>query len=304
MDNKATKAIKSYLTLQQCHLQLVKPGNQWVDAAECAIQTFKNCFIGALGSTDVDFPIQLWDKLAPQVQDSINLLRQLQINPHISAYETLEGPYDWNHFPLAPHRTKAIIYEDADTRASWAPHGVDAWMLGPSKDHYQCHLYYDPKKSEQRVSGSADLFLQNCIEPTFTPVTHVKELADELQKMLATMPCKKLTLAILKMLKEHVNAYIAGNQLPQPPQPLDQRVQQRVIDGATQSLPPILQRVSTSQVTVLANNPTTPRKLQTTKRTHKCNTQANTLGSLPCITTVNIIKPTPTVHSPERSTTK
>jgi hypothetical protein len=74
MDNQATKTIKSYLTPQQCHLQLIKPGNHWVNAAERAIQTFKNCFFGALGMMDIDFPIQLWDKLAPQVQDSINLL--------------------------------------------------------------------------------------------------------------------------------------------------------------------------------------------------------------------------------------
>jgi hypothetical protein len=57
MDNQATKAIKTYLTPQQCRLQLVKPGNHRVNAAERAIQTFKNRFIGALGTTDVDFPI-------------------------------------------------------------------------------------------------------------------------------------------------------------------------------------------------------------------------------------------------------
>jgi hypothetical protein len=91
MDNQAMKAFKSYLTPQQCHLQLVKPGNHWVNAAESAIQTFKNCFIGALGTTDVDLPIQLWDKLAPQVLDFINLLRRSRINPNISAYETLKG---------------------------------------------------------------------------------------------------------------------------------------------------------------------------------------------------------------------
>jgi hypothetical protein len=129
-------------------------------------------------------------------------------------YETLGGPYDWNHFPLAPLRTKAMIQEDADTRASWAPHGVDAWMLGPSKDHYQCHSYYVSEMSGYCVVGSADLFPQLCIEPTFTPVAHMKELSEKLQQMLATMRCKKLTLATLKTLKEHVNAYIAGSPLP------------------------------------------------------------------------------------------
>ncbi len=42
MDKQATKAIKSYLTPQQCCLQLVKPGNHRINATEGAIQTFKN----------------------------------------------------------------------------------------------------------------------------------------------------------------------------------------------------------------------------------------------------------------------
>jgi hypothetical protein len=65
MDNQATKVIKSYLTPQQCRLQLIKPGNHRINAAEQAIQTFKNRFISTLGTTDVDFPIQLWDNFAP-----------------------------------------------------------------------------------------------------------------------------------------------------------------------------------------------------------------------------------------------
>jgi hypothetical protein len=138
---------------------------------------------------------------------------------------------------------------------------------------------------------------QHCIKPTFTPVTHMKELSEELQQMLAAMRHKKLTLATLKMPKKHVNAYIAGSPPPQPLQLLEQQVQHRVIDIAPQSLPPILQRVSTPPVTALANNPTAPRKLQTTKRTQKCNTQANTPDLLPQITRVNIIKATPTVQS-------
>jgi hypothetical protein len=131
MDNQATKAIKSHLTPQQCRIQLVEPGNHHVNTTKRAIQTFKNCFICALGTTDVDFPIQLWDKLALQVQDFINLLQCSRINPTKLAYKLLEGPYKWNQYPLAPLGTKAVIYEDANTRASWAPHGLNAWLLVP-----------------------------------------------------------------------------------------------------------------------------------------------------------------------------
>jgi hypothetical protein len=162
MDNQATKAIKTYLTPQQVTLQLVKLHNHRINTAERAIQTFKNRFIGALGTTDSDFPIQLWDKLAPQVQDCINLLHQSRISPTKLAYETLEGPYDHNRYPLAPLGTRAIIYEDSDTRASWAPHGLDVWYLGPSKDHYRCHIYYVPETKGCRTSGLAELFPQHC----------------------------------------------------------------------------------------------------------------------------------------------
>jgi hypothetical protein len=42
MDNQATKYIKQFLTKKECKLQLVEPHNHRVNAAKCAIQTFKD----------------------------------------------------------------------------------------------------------------------------------------------------------------------------------------------------------------------------------------------------------------------
>ncbi len=94
MDSQATKVIKVYLKPQDTTLQLVEPHNHCVNATERAIQTFKNRFIGAIGTKDVNFPIQLWDKLTPQVQDSINLLPRSRIKLNVSVFEVLEGPYN------------------------------------------------------------------------------------------------------------------------------------------------------------------------------------------------------------------
>ena len=141
MDNQATKYIKKFLTEKECKLQLVEPHNHRVNAAERAIQTFKDAFIATLATTDSEFPLQLWDRLAPQVQDTLNLLRASRTHPDISAYEALNGPYDWGRYPLAPPGCKAVIYESPATRGSWAVRGTDAWFLGPSKDHYQCNLF-------------------------------------------------------------------------------------------------------------------------------------------------------------------
>ncbi len=110
MDNQATKLIKQLLTKKECKLQLVEPHNHRVNAAEHAIQTFKDAFIAALATTDSNFPLQLWDKLAPQVQDTLNLLRASRIDPTILAYKALNGLYNWGQYPLAPPGCKAIIY--------------------------------------------------------------------------------------------------------------------------------------------------------------------------------------------------
>ena len=109
MDNKATKHIKKFLTEQQCKMQLVVPHNHQMNAAKHAIQMYKDAFIAALATKDKDFPIQLWDKLASQVQDTLNLLRASRINPSISAYKFLNRPCNWNSYPLTPMGCKAVV---------------------------------------------------------------------------------------------------------------------------------------------------------------------------------------------------
>jgi hypothetical protein len=120
MDNQATKYIRKFLTEEECKLQLVEPHIHRVNAAERTIQTFKDVFIAALATTDRDFPLQMWDKLTPQLITCLNLLRVSRTDPTKSAYEILNGPYDWNRYSLAPLGCNAIIYEDGDTRVLWA----------------------------------------------------------------------------------------------------------------------------------------------------------------------------------------
>jgi hypothetical protein len=162
MDNQATKHIKAFLSEQQCKLHLIELHNHRMNAAERAIQTFKDAFIAVLATTNSDFPLQLWDKIIPQVQDTPNLMQASRTNPAISAYKALNRLYDWNQYPLAPLGCKAVVYKDGNTRGSWALQGVDGWYLGPSMDHYQCDLYYIPQTRAYQVLGSTELFPQHC----------------------------------------------------------------------------------------------------------------------------------------------
>jgi hypothetical protein len=141
---------------------------------------------------------------------------------------------------MAPPGTKAIIYDDADSRASWAPRSLDAWLLGPSKDHYRCHLYYVPETTGYCVSGSADLFPQHCIAPLFSNEIHVNELSKEIQDTLTKLTRQKRTLQTIRTLAIHLDAFVSGTPLSrtpardQPPEeqrvvPLQQTEEQRVI---------------------------------------------------------------------------
>jgi hypothetical protein len=63
-------------------------------------------------------------------------------NPNQSANQEIYAPFDFNKTPLAPLGIKALIYNDPDSRASWAPHATDGYYVGPAVDHYQC-LHFD-----------------------------------------------------------------------------------------------------------------------------------------------------------------
>ena len=153
MDNQCTKQIKKILTDNDCELMLVEPHNHHINAAERAIQTFKDHLISALATTDSEFPPQLWVKLTSQVETNLNLMRASQIKPRISAYEAIWGPYDWNCFPLAPPGCKAVTYESPTARGLWGSRETDAWYLGLSLDHYRCNHYFIPETQAYRISG-------------------------------------------------------------------------------------------------------------------------------------------------------
>ncbi len=112
MDNECSKTVESYITSQNIDIQLVPPANHRVNAAERAIGTFKEHFIAGLATVDCNCPLQLWDEFLPQAQDTLNLLRVSRRNNKISAYEELEGPFDYNWTLLVTICTPAFIYGD------------------------------------------------------------------------------------------------------------------------------------------------------------------------------------------------
>lgn len=233
-DNQASAAIKAFLHTQQCDGQFVIPADHRVLAAERAIQCWKNHFISTLCTTDSKFPLQLWHHLAPQAEDTLNLLRPSRSDPTKSAYEALYGaPYDFNRHPLAPPGTKAVVYEPADSRSSWGPRGVDGWYLGSAKDHYRGYIFYVPETKRTRIANTAEFFPQHCRFRQVHPSTHAKLVAEELCQAF-----KQLQPSQRNRLLNHLQRQLSSPPSPPPSSPPVQRVDPSVPSTAS------LERVS------------------------------------------------------------
>jgi hypothetical protein len=111
LDNECSSSLRSLLNQHDIQFQLAPTHMHRRNAAERAIQTFKNHFIAGLCSVDPNFLLRLWDRLLPQATITLNLLRQSRINPMVSAHAQLYGHYDFNQAPMAPPGTRVISHE-------------------------------------------------------------------------------------------------------------------------------------------------------------------------------------------------
>jgi hypothetical protein len=59
---------------------------------------------------------------------------------------------------MAPPGTRVIAHEKPQQRASWDPHGVDGWYLGPAPDHYRCYRVHINKTKADRIVDTVEFF--------------------------------------------------------------------------------------------------------------------------------------------------
>jgi hypothetical protein len=173
LDNEASFALRNYLTKQGINYQLAPPHIHRRNKAEREIQMSKNHFIAGLCSVDPTFPLKLWDKILPQATITLNLLWKSIINPRVLVYAQLDGNFDFNRTPLAPPGTRIIAHEKPDQRASWDPHGVDGYYLGPALDHYRCYQVHITKTKGTWIVDTVEFFPAKLAMPS----TSSKDLA-------------------------------------------------------------------------------------------------------------------------------
>ena len=160
LDNETSDLLENFLDSEaKVKYQFITAGSHRASKAERAIQSWKNHLIAGISTVDPDFPMNQWNKLITQAEITINHLRPYAGNISISAYEGILGEkYDFEAHPLAPIGIKVIIYEPADSRPSWNPHGIAGFYLGPALHHYRSMAVYIPDTKGIRISDQCEFF--------------------------------------------------------------------------------------------------------------------------------------------------
>jgi hypothetical protein len=116
LENEASSALKHFFTTNDAEYQLVPPHCHRCNAAERAIQTFKEHFLPGLASVDPYFPLHLWDRLLSQAEMTLNLLRTSRQYPQLSAAAHYRGLIDYNKTAFAPPVCTIIAHENPAKR--------------------------------------------------------------------------------------------------------------------------------------------------------------------------------------------
>jgi len=102
----------------------------------------------------------------------------------MSAYEALDGEFDYNKTPLCPFGTKALIYDAPIRRTMWAPHTLDGWHLGPAMQYYRCGQYFINSTRATTIASSTHHFSAHYEMPTISADNNTLIVAAELAKLV------------------------------------------------------------------------------------------------------------------------
>jgi hypothetical protein len=184
LDNEASAALKHFFTANDVEYQLVPPHCHRRNAAERSIRTFKEHFVVGLSSVDPIFSLHLRDRLLPQAEIILNLLRTSRLHPQLSAAAHFHGLVDYNKTAFAPPGCKIIAHEKPGKRSTWAPHGQHGYSLGPAMHHYRCQNVYISATANERIVETLEFFPHNYQMPQLSSTDRLIMEANDMSNAL------------------------------------------------------------------------------------------------------------------------
>ena len=131
--------------------------------------------------------MDIWDLLLPQILLCLNHLTPFAPNPTVSAYAGIHGG---QHDFRAPAGTRILIHDKPSNRASWAPHGVPGFCLGPASKHYRCYTVWATPTNAVQITDTVAWFPEHVHMPTVnrhdSVIAAIKNLSNTLTSFAST----------------------------------------------------------------------------------------------------------------------
>ena len=170
------------------NFQLVPPDMHIQNAVERAILIFKSHFLAILTSVAPCFPCHLWDLLLTHTEMTLNLLWQATSNPAISAWEYLNGKFNYNTTPLGTLGISFIFHTKTGQRQSWDFRCKDGWSVVVSIAHYRCQHVIPKITRSMMISYTTEFRHHHITQPSVTPKDRVLHGLQRLTAVLQGAP--------------------------------------------------------------------------------------------------------------------
>ena len=167
-----------------------------------------------------DFPQYLWDLLLPQAELTLNLLRQANVNPKISAWEYFQGAaFQYDATPLGPFGCPVMIHKKTSTQHSWDFQGKEGWSVGVVLEHYRCDRVVAKDTKAEAISDTVEYRHQSITSPTVTPANRILHGIYTLTNALTNAPSAvhDAQLDAITVLRDACQSW-AGHSKPTPQQ--------------------------------------------------------------------------------------
>jgi hypothetical protein len=136
--------------------------------------------------------MHLWDRLLPQAEITLNLLRTSRLHLQFSAAAHCHGLIDYNNTAFAPPECKIIAHEKPGKRRTWDTHGQHGYSLGPAMHHYRCQNVYISTTARERILDTLELFPHNYQMPQLSSTDRLllaaKDMTDAFQNPHPDVP--------------------------------------------------------------------------------------------------------------------
>jgi hypothetical protein len=168
--------------------------------------------------------LHLWDRLLPQAEITLNLLRTSRLHPQLSAAAHFHGLVDYNKTTFAPPGCKIIAHEKLVKIRTWAPHGQHGYSLGPAMHHYRCQNVYISATASEHIVDTLECFPHNYQMPRLSSTDRLimtsKDTTDALHHPHPEVPFTQVgddTISALTALAEIFKVKLKKGQTPALP---------------------------------------------------------------------------------------